>query len=292
MGKGPAIGWGACFFAAAMAAGDARAQTPPSGDRAPSATNAPSATSARAGLVVLAGHDAADVAWPLAQQLYARPTLRPPALNEAQARVLAGDDPGAGASQSLRDLADTRDAVRGDDAPSRQLLTVIANQMHVRGIVVVRVAPQAGGGAAAPPPDAALTAAPVARVFLADTATFDAASYGPDAARVAPSTPSAPAAKPAWAWSGTVASLDRAYGVSPRSSGVAGGGSPPPAAGPVPGPRAAVSPVPAEPQSHPLYKSPWFWGAIGMAAAVGAGIFLIARDGGSNTIHLQMQVPR
>ncbi|WP_394835276.1 hypothetical protein LVJ94_53145 [Pendulispora rubella] len=274
--------WAAGILLATVTAGDALAETPQAssvpqaGSRAPSPA-VPSASSSRqqqgTGLAVLAGRDAADAAWPLAQQLYARPSLRPLGLDEARARVLAGEDPAADAPTDVRELAETRDAIRGEDAPSRQLLASIARQLHVRGILVVRL------------PVEAVRPNPTARVFLADAGTFDAASYAPDAP---PANGAGKGEK--WNWSGTVGSLDRAYGVLSA-----------PAASPAPAPRAAVAASPAgEPAnrdggrgtSRPFYASPWFWGAIGVAALGGVGIFFATRDGSNDTIHLQMQVPR
>ncbi|WP_394845817.1 hypothetical protein LZC95_53415 [Pendulispora brunnea] len=261
--------WAAGILLATVTAGDALAESP----KAPSpAVPPPSAQPQGTGLAVLAGRDAADAAWPLAQQLYARPSLRPVGLDEPHARVLAGEDPAADAPTDLRELAETRDAIRGEDAPSRQLLASIARQLHVRGVLVVRL------------PAETVRPNPTARIFLADTGTFDAASYAPDA------SPAGKAER--WNWSGTVGSLDRAYGV-PSS----------PAAAPAPASRAAAAPLgvtsPAgEPAkrdggtSRPFYASPWFWGAIGVAALGGVGIFFATRDGSNDTIHLQMQVPR
>lgn len=44
-------------------------------------------------------------------------------------------------------------------------------------------------------------------------------------------------------------------------------------------------------KSRPFYVSPWFWGAIGVAALAGGGAYLLSRDTGSSTIHLQVQGP-
>ena len=100
---------------------------------------APSTTPARrdTGFAVLAQGAALAWAWPLAKELYARDAMRPPSLDEAHARVFAGEPPPADAPSDLRDLAETRAAIRGEDAPSRQLLAALATTFHLRGIVVV-----------------------------------------------------------------------------------------------------------------------------------------------------------
>ncbi|WP_394825285.1 hypothetical protein [Pendulispora albinea] len=274
--------WGTCFLLSTLAAGDALA------DRAPSQGT----TSQGTGLAVFAGRDAADAAWPLAQQVYARPSLRPPALDEARARVLAGEAPASDAPAALRDLADTRDAIRGDDAPSRQLLASIAHQLHVRGLVVVTVpAPN--------PLSPSPTPTPVARIFLADAGIFDAASYAPDPVRTAPDAKPAAGTKTAWVWSGAVGSLERSYGNTAPASEPRGALSEPAAASkptqtaPTTGTTGNTGQSgDAKTASKPFYASPWFWGAIAAAAVGGVGIFIATRDGSDDRIHLQMQVPR
>src|SRR4051794_7643183 len=102
---------------------------------------------ASSGFAVLAREGATDAAWSLAKALYARDALRPSFVDEAHARVLAGEaapkeSGGEGSPVSverarilkkLADLAETRAAIHGDDAPSRQLLTSIATTYQLRG---------------------------------------------------------------------------------------------------------------------------------------------------------------
>ncbi|MEO6575058.1 MAG: hypothetical protein ABIP89_14535, partial [Polyangiaceae bacterium] len=156
------------------------------------------------GLAVIALQGTGDAAWPLAKAIYARPTLRPPLLDEARARVLAGEPLPPQASPALHDLAETRVAVHGDDAPSRQLLSSIAQNLHVRGLVVVGSehvqAPVVTMGTAPADAEATPASQPFARVFLVETGTMDAARYYPDDDGVG--------------WTGTARSLERAYGVA------------------------------------------------------------------------------
>ena len=128
------------------------------------------------GVAVLAIGDATGVAWPLAQALYADESIRPP-LSESQARVLAGEAPPADAPSSLRDLAETRAVIHGDDAPSRQLLMSLASSLHVKAFVTV---------------EQQLDATPSARLFLASTGAFDAARYAPEDGRPIAWTATAP----------------------------------------------------------------------------------------------------
>jgi hypothetical protein len=213
------------------------------------------------GLVVVARAPARDDAWSLAQGTYAAPSLRPPALDEATARILGGGAPASDAPRELADLATEVDAVRGEDPASRAVLTDIAHKTRVREVVVVHME-----GARA-----------TARVFLAESGTFDAATYAPDDS-------------PLHLWTGAVESLVRNFGTE---------GPPPPASAPqrepASAPALATHDVPAfeaAPTGHkPFYASPWFWGALAGAAALGGAIYL-AHDNGASALHLQMNIPQ
>jgi hypothetical protein len=106
---------------------------------------------------------------------------------------------------------------------------------------------------------------PYARVFLADTGTFDAARYTPD-------VPDGGAID----WASAVSSLDRTYGVRPSA------------------PPLATAPLSRDKEgpSRPFYSSPWFWAAVGAAAFGGVALYFATRDNGPGTIHLQLQVPK
>ena len=117
-----------------------------------------------AGFAVLTAGPSADATWPVAQAVY-RSSLRPPALDEPRARVLAGEAAGDGATSDARDLAELRAGIKGDDAASRQLLSAIADKLALEGVVVVF----AEGDALE------------VRVWLRDTGAFDAARYRRDA---------------------------------------------------------------------------------------------------------------
>jgi hypothetical protein len=237
------------------AASSALADPPQPVPTAPAASApAPAPKEASRGVAVLALAGATEAAWPLAQKLYGTPELRPAALDEVHARTLAGEAPPAGSAQELLDLAETRAAVKGDDAPSRQLLASIAAKLHVRALVVVSATPEG----------------PRARVFVAELGAFDAASYQPDEG-----TP--------LAWSGAARSLARAYAPPPAK----------PATVPAPAASVKkVPPQRPTETSKKFYESGWFWGAIGAAAFAGGAVFFATRDNEPGSIHLQMQVPR
>jgi hypothetical protein len=206
---------------------------------------------APSGLAVVAAGEGSQEAWPLAQAVYAKTSLRP-SFDEAHARVLAGEAPASDAPKDLVDLAETRAAIRGDDAPSRRLLGSLATTLHVKGIVLVMVP------SGAPP---------YARTFVAESGAFDAARYTAEAPDGG--TPD---------WTSVVASLDRAYGERPVAPALA--------TAPMPPPRDKETP------SRPFYTSPWFWAAVGAAAFGGVALYFATRDNGPDTIHLQLQVPR
>jgi hypothetical protein len=234
------------------------------------------------GFAVVALDGAKDVAAPLARAIYSRPSLRPDAsLDEPRAHVLLGDPP----PSTLNDLASSRAAIKGDDAPSRQLLANIAADFHLRGVVVVSCAtadaapstwsssPSASADAPAKPP----TCNPTARLFLATNGKTDA-HFEPDA--IAPDLildPTQPVT-----WNAAVLGLDSQYGVYAMPA-------------PTPVPAGAISAAPPKENkkegTHYFYESPWFWGALGAAAFAGTAVFLATRDNSGDTIHLQMQVP-
>jgi hypothetical protein len=221
------------------------------------------------GLAVVAEGDTGTAAAALARAVYADPALLPLGLDEVHARTLAGGVVAPDAPKDVRDLADTRAALHGDDAPSRSLLGSLAASLHLKGLVVVEVADQGKQ---------------VARVFVASSGAFDTVIYEAD--------PSPPVtwggAGAAVTWSGATAALHRAF-------------AEPVAAPPVltPAPLAALAPTPAPIQgelvpgaSRPFYTSPWFWGAIGAAAFAGAAFYFATRDNSDPNIQLQVQVPR
>jgi hypothetical protein len=269
------------FFAAAIAMA-APAVTHADEPSAQQATHA-----AARGLAVIALPGASAAASSLARDVYNTQSLYNASVDEPHAHVLAGEAPANDAPKELRDLADTCAAIKGDDAPSRQLLAAIAQRFGLRAIIVV-------------------TSPTTARVFLVDTNDFDAATYTPDAS--ASPTP----ASGAPTWSATVQSLARAYGAPNVSTPPPATTAPPPpvtttsASPPAPpananakvaAPAAALHEVPRDSQPAPgdaptpFYKTGWFWGVLGAAAFAGGAMYFATRDNTPSTIHLQMQVP-
>ena len=245
-----------------------------------------------------------DEAFALARAIYGS-RLRPHALDEVRARVLAGSPPPANSSRELRELAEVRAGIlTGEDAAGRRLLTGLAQQVGAEALLVVRiertaaVAPAAaagppadtgdgggspataatastdGGASAAPPVDVGnlpTATTVIARLFLAEPGDFDAARYSPE-----------PGLEGAAAWRGVVTSLEARFPVASRAVGA---------------PSTALSSTPSKiptegDKGSAFYTSGWFWGALGGAALLGAAFYFASRDTGSDPIHLQMRVPR
>jgi hypothetical protein len=139
------------------------------------------------GLAVLATDGATDAAWPIARAVYGSELLRPPTVDDARARVLAGEPT---TSEELKELAEYRAGVKGDDVVSRQVLVALSEKLSLRGIVVVFAGDT-----------------PKARLFDASSRSFDAAVYAPD-------SPSAQQ-NGELTWNGAVRSLERPYKPQP-----------------------------------------------------------------------------
>ncbi len=250
----------------AASAAPAAPSTAPS-STVPSPPGAQPSVAVGRGVAVLAVDGATDAAWRLAARVYRGP-LRPTSLDEVHARALVGDAPASGASgaRDVQDLAETRAAIHGEDAPSRRLLASLAAQLGVEAVVVVQK--DASSGTA------------TARVFLASNGAFDAARYAEDNG----------------SWEPTATSLERTLRVDSRADTQPGAKT---TDAPV-GPTSASSNTPPNGEPRPadgskaFYKSVWFWGALGAAVFAGGAIFLATRDNGdgSGPMHVQVKVPR
>lgn len=204
------------------------------------------------GYAVVAVDGATDVAWPLAQAVYKSALLRPSGIDDARARVLAGDAAPPLAPPELTELVELRAGVKGDDAASRQVLAAIAQKLGVHAILVVALAEDQK---------------PTARVYDASLRAFDAARYAPDVSSNVVT------------WNDAVRSLERPYlPQNPLFTAVAARDVAPP-----------LKPKPSE--SKPFYQSPWFWLAIGTAVLIGAGVLIATNLQTSDTIHLKVQLP-
>lgn len=273
--------------------GTAFAQPPPiaPAPSAPSALSAPGAApiapaAARVAPIVTAPHGAVvvavnDAAGPaakaLAHEVYREPALRP-GIDEATARVLTGDvapaaaepDPNAppltAAAAKLAEITALRGSIAASvtDITTRHLLASLGTSLRADLVVAVSL----DGGHA------------VARVLHAGTASFERVELGasvevaPDGART-------------FVWPGAATTL-RGFLPAPPASPVTE--APKPAAKP---PEALIGkPKPELSDQRPIWKSPWFWAALGGVATVGITVFVLSKTTGNtpSTVHLDGSV--
>lgn len=88
-------------------------------------------------VVVAAKHAPLDETWNLALETYRDPALRPRGMNDGTARALAGEAPPPRAAARIHELFVLRDSLHPDGASTRRLLTSIARELGVSGVVLV-----------------------------------------------------------------------------------------------------------------------------------------------------------
>lgn len=95
------------------------------------------------GLIVVAcSPDVADQAWSLASSVYRDALLRPASTDEHTVRVLAGDEPDAGAPQAVRELARARASLDPQTPAAPRVADSVAKELGVSGLLLVhQVAP-------------------------------------------------------------------------------------------------------------------------------------------------------
>lgn len=90
------------------------------------------------GVAVTAADDAStDAAWALAATVYADEQLRPRALDEPTARVLAGDPPGPTAPARHLELSALRRSFAPSSTTAAPLLLALSRELGVSGVIVV-----------------------------------------------------------------------------------------------------------------------------------------------------------
>jgi hypothetical protein len=90
--------------------------------------------------VVAVGTQSLDATWSLANRVYSDPLLRPARLDDATARVLAGESPAPGSSARVKDLAAARFALRMDDPVAARLLASMASDLEGASLLLVYLA--------------------------------------------------------------------------------------------------------------------------------------------------------
>lgn len=253
----------------------------------------------------------------LARAVYAS-ALRPRRLDEVRARVLVGAPAPPSATKEVRELAEVRAAIVGDDAASRRLLADVAEQLGVEGLLVVsaRRAASPGPSLEAPPgePEPPAMAAPPGEPELPSEAA--PAKPEPPSSEAAPvesepsseAAPAEPEPPPSEAAAVSARLFLTARGAFDAAryepEGSAGGpgawrgtvasltGRFPPAARPLGQLEAPAQRLPSGgKEAKPLYASPWLWGAVGAAALLGGFFWLGSQDTSKDPIHLRMKLP-
>jgi hypothetical protein len=226
----------------------------------PSVRAAEPPPAAHGAVVVALGEGASPAARPLARDVYRHEALRP-SIDDATARVLAGDPVPAEAPSSLRELAELRRSIppAGTDVASRRLLASLGEELHAK--LVVSVALEDGK--------------PVARVLRVAGASFERVALS------ASVEPSPAGSEPSFAWPGAAAALHPLL-VQPA------------AATPLAPVAAAAPPAPPPPApgKPPYWKSPWFWAPLGVLLAAGVTVLVVSQtaDTSVGNVHLQGHV--
>jgi hypothetical protein len=235
-------------------ADDSPAAAPPAAPApaapAPAAPAAPPQAQPHGAVVVAVSEGAGPAARALAFDVYRDPDLRP-AMDDATARALAGEVPAEDAPARLKELSELRMSILRADSPlvARRLLASLGTELGAALVVAVSME----------------GTHPVARALRPATAAFERVELGPTAE-------TAPDGVKVYRWPGATATLrDVLLGPAPLA------------------PKAEVAPAAPLPfvGARPFYKSPWFWGAIGGATAIGLSVFAISRaTASSSDVHL------
>jgi hypothetical protein len=208
-------------------------------------------------VVVIAVGGTTGEARTVAREIYRDPALRPP-LADAEARVLIGEALPKGASTALAELSSLRARARAStDAADRAILAEIARRTRARAIALVLVTGDGATGDGAtgdgatgePATDAAIDDGAEVRLYDAADDRLEATRHRAEQG----------------GWSSL---LDRARArfstTAPTTT---------PATAPV------NTPTPSDAKKGGTFlSSPWFWGALGAAAAAAVAAWAISRD--------------
>ena len=228
----------------------------PSGSSAPSAATAtaPPVRSAPRGVIVLAMSDEAiPAARALAREVYAEDALRP-AIDDATARVLAGEAPPPNAGPKLVEIADVRKAAQGapSDAVTKRLFTSLGDDLGAILVVPVTVRDHR----------------PAARIVSVAKGAFEPIE-------LSGAIEAQPDGSSRVTWSGVATILK---GLVPKPVATPSSSSSAPSSTPA-GP---LAPKKEEAPSS-FWSSPWTWVGAGVVVAAGVVVFAVSQtqgDGG------------
>lgn len=233
---------------------------------------------------------AIPAARPLAQAIYRDAELRP-AIDDATARVLAGEAPAQDAPAKLKEMSEVRASLgrAGSDAAARRLLASIGADLSARLVVTVSLE----------------QSRPVARVLRVETGAFEGLELGATIETNA-------AGEKVYQWPGAVAALHGLTTGATGAPGAPGAATTDPVEGRAAGKGAGAIRPEATPKDGPKppsrkekaleesrsgwSSSPWFWVALGALVAGGITAIVVANTSGDpgtvDTVHLKGRVAR
>lgn len=245
--------------------------TAPSGSSAPSATtasapsvataSAPPVRSAPRGVIVLAmSDDAIPAARALAREVYAEDVLRP-TIDDATARVLAGEAPPPNAGPKLVEIADVRKAAQGapSDAVTKRLFTSLGDDLGAILVVPVTMRDHR----------------PAARIVSVAKGAFEPVE-------LSGAIEAQPDGSSRVTWSGVATILK---GLVPKPV------APPPSSSSAPS-KAPAGPLAPKKDEAPssFWSSPWTWVGAGVVVAAGVVVFAVSQTQGDGGLRMQGRV--
>jgi hypothetical protein len=240
----------AALFATAFAAAsfgpvDARADTP--------------APASRGALVVALGTNVTAATKALAKDVYRDPRLQPD-VDEATARVLAGEPAPEDAPPQVRSLAKVRESLpTGPDDLGAKLIAAIGQERHATVVIAVSMTADR----------------PVARVVRVASAKYESVLIEATVER-------AEGDVVRHSWPGATSILHQLFVAAPA----------PQTTGPIAPRKVESTPPKPVTTGSSWYKSPWFWGPLGAVVATGAAIVIatqVTKDD-IDTVRLRGQV--
>lgn len=227
----------------------------------PATTSAPAASvpdkkaSPQGAIVVAISEDATAAARALARETYGDAGLRP-RIDDATARVLAGEAAPAAAATKLVELADVRAAVRGstNDTVTRRLLGSLGSDLGA--VLVIAVTVRDGR--------------PTARVLSVARGAFEPVEL---TGMVEPQPDGASRVT----WPGVTVILGAILSKQPGVS--AAGATTGPAAGSA-APVGPIAPKKDAPATSSFWSSPWTWVGIGAVVVAGVVVFAASQNQG------------
>lgn len=224
----------------------------------------PAVVVAQGAIVIALGDDAGPAARALAREAYADEALRP-RIDDATARVLAGEAPPASGPAKLTEIAEVRKAahaaqVAGTEAVARRLLASLGSDLGAALVVAVSVRADK----------------PVARVLTVATGAFAPLEFS---GAIEPQPDGSSRVK----WTNVAGLLATLLG---KPGAGTGAGTGVPGAGTGAGTAARPGPLAPKKDEEPtrsFWTSPWTWAGIGVVVAAGVVVFAVSQtqnDGG------------